>query len=134
MLNVGRRKYLVMERVTLKPHLLLTRNFANVHKPKENKVMMTIFVFNGKHKVSVSHATALKKKNVHPVEFNPLVSFTYPSSDEPWVLKDRTLRLIAANNKYYIGLDIGDKNRFKKFRRDKARDFKILNFNDAALS
>ena len=52
------------------------------------------------------------------VENNPLVCFGYPSSRTGQVVH-RTVRVISANDTYVVGLDTYDKNRFKKFRRNR---------------
>jgi hypothetical protein len=67
------------------------------------------------------------EKKVHPVEKNPLVQFYYSS-------KLRTVRVIAANCSYIIGLDLDDKNRFKRFRQNKISDFNLLEFNLTSIS
>ena len=95
--------------------------------------MITVLIFGGKHKVQTTPKVAAKHKGKHPVELNPLVTFNYPSSKESWHHIPRTVRLIAANATYYIGLDVGDKNRFKKFLRRKASQFSVVNFNPEAL-
>ena len=83
--------------------------------------MITVYVFGSKPKV--------EKK--HPVEDNPLVRFFYPCKEGNSTL--RTVRLIGADEKYLIGLDCGDKNRFKKFLRSKANYFTLVEFNPSAV-
>lgn len=94
--------------------------------------MITVFVFKN-HPVTVSERVAAKKKTKHPVENNPRVRFTYPSKEWPW-RGERNVRLIAADGKYLIGLDMGDKNRFKKFRRDRVAGLELVEFNSDALA
>jgi len=108
--------------------------------------MTTIYIFNGKHKLSVKDTIAkqrkivitevrkkaVAKKKVNPVEKNPLVKFQYPRKDYGYGYRE--VRLISANGKYLVGLDINDKNRFKKFRRDRIPDdIQLLEFNPKAL-
>lgn len=110
--------------------------------------MTTIYIFNGKHKLQVKDIIAKKRKIVitdvrkktvakkkeHPVEKNPLVKFQYPSKSKDYGYGYREVRLISANGKYLVGLDINDNNRFKKFRRDRImRGIDLLEFNPKAL-
>ena len=95
--------------------------------------MMTVYVFHSTHKVNVSEKTAAKRKVVNPVEKNPLIQFNYPKSQNPYTYARRVVRLIASNAKYYMGLEVTDKNRFKKFLRSKAFCTSILEFNPKAL-
>jgi len=75
-----------------------------------------------------------EKKKVHPVEKNPLISFFYPRKSDGFS-SQRVVRLIAANDKYFIGLQVNDKNRFKKFRKDQiwCNEIRVLEFNSQAL-
>ena len=75
----------------------------------------------------------VKVKKSNPVDKNPLVSFFYPSSKLDFFPSFRTVRLIAANDQYIVGLDVGDNYRFKKFLVSKAMSLKILQFNPKAL-
>jgi hypothetical protein len=65
---------------------------------------------------------------------NPLVSFEYPMSKEPWDSERRYVRLISANQKYIIGLEITalpsgeQKYIFKKFLVAKASEMFIEEF------
>jgi len=100
---------------------------------KSNNIMITVFVFKGKHQVSVQHVTAekrkrVKAKKVHPVDKNPRVLFFYPQSKTPWNSQLRNVRVIGANDKYLIGLEISDKNRFKKFLKSKITDLQLQEF------
>lgn len=52
------------------------------------------------------------------VEGNPMAYFGYPDSRTGQVVH-RSVRVIAANSTYIVGLDTHDKNRFKKFRRSR---------------
>jgi hypothetical protein len=72
-------------------------------------------------------------KKEHPVEKNPLVHFNYPSSNICWHSPERIVRLIAVNRKYIVGIEVSDKNKFKKFLRSKATGFKIVEFNPTAI-
>jgi len=83
------------------------------------------------------HVALIQKKvvkKVHPVEKNPLVKFRYPKSESSWELPYRTVRLISANEKYLVGIEISDKNKFKKFLRKKASSFEFLEFNKESMS
>lgn len=83
-------------------------------------------------KVIVSEFNGEKKP--HPVEKNPIVSFSYPHKDKAWyATPQRFVRLIAANEKYIIGLDINDGNKFKKFLRLKAGRMDVIEFNPEAV-
>ena len=64
---------------------------------------------------------------------SPLVTFFYPSRENPTNFTRRSLRMIAGNSKYIIGLDVNDKFKFKKFRRDKASMVEVVEFNVNAL-
>jgi hypothetical protein len=75
---------------------------------------------------------------VKAVEKNPLVRFYYPSSKtglNTW----RTVRLISATSKYVVGLEITqgkDKPhyQYKKFSREKAGNFSLLEFSPDSMS
>lgn len=101
--------------------------------------MITVFVFQGKKGLSVSPKAAAKLKRAeskkqHPVEKNPRVTFYYPSSDHPGYTYSRNVRVIGANEKYIVGLDIGDKNRFKRFRKDRMTNVQLMEFNPLAAA
>ncbi len=120
------------------------------------KPMITVFVFDTKHKVKVTPkvaakrqydvladkyvqakaATAWKKKEkkVHPVEKNPRVRFTYPSSKDMYQILERDVRVIGANQKYVVGLEISDKNRFKKFLKSKMNNLSLVEFSPESVS
>ena len=98
---------------------------------KQNHI--TVFVF-GNHPVSVKPSVARRKQTKHPIENNPLVQFEYPKSDMPWVRETRQVRLIGANARYFVGLEVSDKNRFKKFLRNRASGFQFLSFNQDAIA
>lgn len=80
------------------------------------------------------------KKVKHPIEKTPLVSFMYPRSgwrtDDPKCNKLRHVRLIAADNKYFIGIEIlgGNRFQFKKFLKSKASQVAIAEFNPEVIS
>lgn len=68
-----------------------------------------------------------------PMEKRPLVKFQYPSkpgsrSFPLWTV--RNVRLIKADAKYYIGLEILPENKFqfKKFLKSKAVNIEVLSF------
>ena len=79
----------------------------------------------------VKSKTALVKE--HSVEKNPLICFWYPSSKFPALKHWRQVRLIAADNKYFVGLEVSDKNRFKKFLKQKATQVQVAEFNATAI-
>jgi len=69
------------------------------------------------------------------VEKNPLVHFTYPSSETPWHMPERTVRLISVTDKYITGLERNGKGwKYKKFLKGKARQLNIVSFNPASMS
>lgn len=66
---------------------------------------------------------------------NPMVSFYYPMSSEPWNSKLRVLRVISANGKYLTGLErVGGGWQYKKFLAAKAKEMQITSFNPQAMS
>ena len=86
--------------------------------------------------ISPTKTRAVKKQ--HPVEKNPLITFFYPRSgwrtDDKNCYKLRQVRLISANQKYFCGLEVSDKNRFKKFLRSRIPDsVQLLEFNPTAI-
>ena len=90
--------------------------------------MITVFVFESDRK------RFRVPPKVHPVEKNPILTFAYPSSKDGG-LKVRAVRLIAANHKYFFGLDMWDHNRIKKFCRHRIVGNTILEeFNPEALA
>jgi len=98
--------------------------------------MITVYVFGG-HPVKVTpKVAALKRKsNVkkpHPIEKNPRVRFFYPHKDGPETLRD--VRVIGANDKYVVGLQINDKNRFKKFLKSRMTHFTLAEFSPLSVS
>jgi len=94
--------------------------------------MITVYVFSGKHKVEVKDSVAARRKTSHPIESNPLVRFFYPCKEGGTSF--RTVRLIGANDRYYVGLDVCDKNRYKKFLRSRATHISLVEFNTASIS
>jgi hypothetical protein len=69
------------------------------------------------------------------VENNPLATFSYPMSEQPWNSRKRLVRLIAANPKYITGLEHRDsKWKYKKFLQAKATNFQIVSFNPSSVS
>ena len=66
---------------------------------------------------------------------SPVVSFSYPRSNAPWNLKDRTVRLISANATHITGLEQTNGGwKYKKFCANKMRHFNIVSFNEKAMS
>ena len=73
------------------------------------------------------------------VEKNPLVTFYYPMSDQPWNSKLRQVRLISATSTHITGLEmtkVGNRTRyqFKKFCQPKVSEFKVQAFNPTSMS
>ena len=69
------------------------------------------------------------------VENNPLVTFFYPMSDQPWNPKKRTVRLISSTATHFTGLEQTDKGwKFKKFLQPKAQQFHVVSFNPKSMS
>lgn len=101
--------------------------------------MITVFVFGGKKSLSVTPKSVGKlerarAKKQHPVEKNPRMSFYYPISDTPWNSSLRDVRVIAVNEKYVVGLQINDKNRFKRFLKKRMTNVQLTEFNPLAAS
>jgi hypothetical protein len=100
--------------------------------------MITVFVF----KTPTKPVGKVRSKAVvapRKIEENPLVQFSYPSSKHVGPV-ERNVRLIAADDRYLIGLEIlpnekGGKPRhqFKKFRRDRLQFLRLKSFNPSAL-
>jgi hypothetical protein len=92
----------------------------------------------GNHLAKLNIKTVVRqpvKKAVHPVEKAPLVTFSYPRSQTPWVKSKRAVRLIAANDRYMVGIEILENNRFhfKKFLRSKMEMVSLVEFNPTAI-
>ena len=69
------------------------------------------------------------------VEKNPLATFLYPMSDQPWNSRLRYVRVISATPTHITGLEKqGSKWKFKKFLQSKAHDFRMQEFNPASMS
>jgi hypothetical protein len=77
-----------------------------------------------------------------PVENNPLVFFCYPSKDRSYknpsfarITYGKVVRVISMDRDYVIGLDVHDKNRFKRFSRSKISNglVELLEFNIPAM-
>ena len=71
---------------------------------------------------------------------HPLVRFHYPDSKQPWVTHLQNLRLISANSKYMIGLEVTvkpngrEKYQFKKFLRSKMGTVDFVEFKPDSMS
>lgn len=108
---------------------------------KQNHI--TVFVF-GTHPVSVAPKAAARRKAKYPVDNNPVVQFMYPKSQEPWVRKLRTVKLIGADSRYFIGLEVSEyktpsgvikpRHQFKKFLRSKVTGFDLVTFAPETIS
>ena len=79
-----------------------------------------------------TRVAALKASGWTPVvrTVRPLVQFTYPSRDKFPTRTVRSVRLIKADARYYIGVEILADNtfKFKKFLKNKATNFEVLEF------
>ena len=104
------------------------------------KNMITVFVFKT-HPVSVAPKVAARKSAKYPVDNNPVVTFDYPHSN-PWDFSSdtRTVKLIGANARYFVGLEVTQtpsgkvRHQFKKFLRNKARNFRLESFAPESIS
>ncbi len=96
--------------------------------------MITLNIFIDGAKAKTVKVPAKAGSTVPAIESNPLVAFRYPKSDASWEVPVRVIRLISATPKYFLGLDTGDKNRFKKFLRAKATSFELLEFAPESMS
>lgn len=73
------------------------------------------------------------------VKKNPLVTFSYPSS-ETGVDRMRFVRLISATPHYLVGLEITasapgkPRYQFKKFYQPKVSNFRLVEFNPSSMS
>lgn len=104
------------------------------------KNMITVFVFKS-HPVSVTPKVAARKKAKYPVDNNPVVTFNYPHSNPFDFSSDtRTVKLIGADGRYYVGLEVTQtstgkvRHQFKKFLRNKARNFRLESFSPESIS
>jgi|FAXJ01.1.fsa_nt_gi hypothetical protein len=79
---------------------------------------------------------AKPKPTVKQVEKNPLATFFYPMSDQPWNSMKRTVRVIAATALHITGLEQQDSGRwkYKKFLQSKATHFQVVSFNPKSMS
>jgi|ERR1035437_1802755 hypothetical protein len=71
------------------------------------------------------------------IEKNPLATFFYPMSDQPWNSRKRTVRVISATPRYITGLEFQpetSKWKFKKFLQQKATQFRMASFNPSSMS
>jgi hypothetical protein len=108
------------------------RRHITVNHEKKMKVVLDGVSKHPAKQIADHIVPSVKKQ--HPVEKNPLVSFYYPKSGgSSWNKTYRLVRLIAADAKYYIGLEVNDKNRFKKFLRSKVSQFTFVEFNPSAI-
>jgi hypothetical protein len=104
--------------------------------------MITVFVFTNRTRTSTKAKLAQAKAKVKAAKVagNPLVSFSYPLSKEPWNSKQRYVRLISANQKYLLGLEVTalpsgeQKYAFKKFLAPKVRNMAMVEFAPASMS
>ena len=73
---------------------------------------------------------------VKQVEKNPLATFFYPMSTQPWNSRKRTVRVISATPKYIVGLEFQPETsrwKFKRFLQEKAHSFQIASFNPSSM-
>lgn len=97
----------------------------------KSKPTITVFVFSSKVRAKAKAKAAVEK--------NPLASFFYPMSSEPWNSKQRTVRLISATPEHLVGLEVvkvGNRTKYhyKKFCQPKVKDFRLLEFNPKSMS
>lgn len=85
------------------------------------------------HRKTIVSLVEAKKTKVAAAEKNPLVTFSYPISKQPWNEKLRKVRVIAANSKYIIGLEVSDKNRFKKFLKTKTSQMSLVEYSTGSM-
>ena len=71
------------------------------------------YMRTGKHPVKGERSVKTTKGWI---ENNPLVTFSYEKHDD---YQNHTVRVISMDDDYLIGLDINDRNRFKRFSRSK---------------
>lgn len=69
------------------------------------------------------------------VEKNPLATFFYPMSDQPWNSKLRLVRLISVTPTHITGLEKQNRGwKFKKFLQARTSEFKVTSFNPKSVS
>lgn len=97
--------------------------------------MITVFVFNSRTRPATKTKVAARK-----AANNPMVNFLYPQSKNPWIVQERFVRLISANGKYLLGLEVmageGGKQKyaFKKFLQSKVTGMKVVEFAPVSMS
>jgi len=96
-------------------------------------ITINISIDGVEHKVRINPDSKSVTKNTHWIDNNPLVYFFYPEHGVDPLRTHRMVRLISVNEKYLFGLEINDQNRTKKFVRAKVHDFRLKEFNPAAL-
>lgn len=104
--------------------------------------MITVFVFTNRTRKSTKAKVqqAKAKAKASAVAGNPLVSFYYPMSKTPWNSMRRYVRLISANQKYILGLEVtakpdgGQSYAFKKFLAAKATNMSLVEFAPQSMS
>lgn len=73
----------------------------------------------------------VEQPTVKKSEF-PLVEFSYPTKDGWYNI--RSIRMIACNQEYIIGLDVHDKFQFKRFSRSKIiNGIRVMEFNSSVI-
>ena len=79
---------------------------------------------------------AKRLPTVKQVEKNPLATFYYPMSKEPWNSRQRYVRVISATPKHITGLEklASGKWKYKKFLQTKASQFRMASFNPSSMS
>jgi hypothetical protein len=83
--------------------------------------------------------TVVAKQPVVEKPVAPLVMFQYPMKGQDWMPpKVRTVRLIAADSNYLVGLELTNKDgkdhwQYKKFLRFKVKNLAIVEFNPSAI-
>lgn len=109
--------------------------------------MLRIYVISSARELSRSIRAKLQKRDrkgrftrplptARAVEKNPLATFFYPMSSQPWNSLHRTVRLISSNATHFTGLEKQDNGRwkYKKFLQAKASEFHVQSFNPKAMS
>ena len=128
---------LVASKIKSKAERKLDRTMARIDaKAKRNievKAKLSVKAKRQPRRLDGKFAKPLPKPAT--VENNPLVTFFYPMSHEPWNSKSRVVRLISANPTHITGLEsTGNGWKYKKFLATKAKEMKVMSFNPKAMS
>jgi hypothetical protein len=108
--------------------------------------MLRVYVISSTKQFSQSIKAKLQKRDrkgrfakplpkPRDVEQNPLATFLYPMSDQPWNSRKRLVRVISANPKHITGLEhFEGKWQYKKFLQAKATNFQVVSFNPSSMA